>query len=165
MVSENIEKAEQSITDFDHDNIPWAGGKTLYSWWQETRADRPYPNRKDFFPAAAAKLLPAIQLIDVGGPDRLYSVRLAGTAITEILGFDPTGIPLDELPNTETVRTVYDWVVDNKKPLLRLNTPIRWGDKDFISFSVLILPLGPDAEDVSMLLMHFHFNKPHSAFS
>lgn len=146
-------------TDFGQQDIRWSGGRELYGWWDSTREGKPFPARRDFSPFALTSLLPAIQLIDVGGEKRPYSVRLIGTAVTEMLGFDPTGKPLDELPGTAPVRKAYDWVVDNQKPIMRLNMPIKWGDKDFMSCSALVLPLGPEGQDVNMLLLHFHFGK------
>ena len=72
-------------------DITWKDGQIIYKWWCDARADRPYPARRDFSPAKMVGLLPAIQIIDVGGADRRYSVRVVGTKITETLGFDPTG--------------------------------------------------------------------------
>ncbi|MEX0298456.1 MAG: PAS domain-containing protein [Kordiimonas sp.] len=146
-------------TNFELQDIRWPGGRELYEWWDSTRVDKPFPARRDFSPFELTSLLPAIQLIDVGDEERHYSVRLIGTAITEMLGFDPTGKPLDELPGTATVRKAYDWVVDNQKPIMRLNMPIKWADKDFMTFSALVLPLGPEGQEVNMLLLHFHFGK------
>tara|TARA_R110002096_G_scaffold215734_1_gene403613 strand:- start:1572 stop:2063 length:492 start_codon:yes stop_codon:yes gene_type:complete len=147
------------VTDFTLQDIPWPGGREMFKWWDQARQKRLFPTRKDFSPLAVIPLLPAIQLIDVGGIKRPYSVRLIGTRITEIIGFDPTGKELDDLPSTELVRTVYDWVVDNKKPVMRLNMPIRWGAKEFMVCSVLILPLGAGGDEVTMLMLHFHFGE------
>ncbi len=154
-----VDTSNTLATDFARRDIRWPGGRELYDWWDETREDKAFPARRDFSPFALASLLPAVQLIDVGGNKRHYSVRLIGTAVTEILGFDPTGKALDELPGTALVRKAYDWVVDNQKPLMRLNMPIKWGDKNFMSCSALVLPLGPEGQEVNMLLLHFHFGK------
>lgn len=145
------------VTDFDVQDVRWPGGRELFTWWDKTKGERAFPARRDFSPLAVTPLLPTIQLIDVGDEQRVYSVRLVGTRITEIIGFDPTGKPLDDLPNTAAVRKAYDWVVDNQKPLMRLNMPVKWGNKDFMACSALILPLGPTGGSVNMLLLHFHF--------
>lgn len=151
--------SENSVTDFSLRDISWPGGQEIYAWWQKAREDRPFPARRDFSPLKIPALLPAIQLIDVGDDERHYSVRLIGTQITEIIGFDPTGKALDELPNTAHVRKAYDWVVDNQKPIMRLNMPVKWGRKEFLSCSALVLPLGPTGGNVNVLLLHFHFGK------
>lgn len=138
-------------------DIHWKDGKMLYDWWEDARGERPFPARREFSPSGMVGLLPSLQLIDVGGADRTYSVRLVGTKVTETLGFDPTGKKLDEIPNTAQVRLLYDWVVENKKPVLRKNVPITWANKDYKTFSTLVLPLGNEAEGVNMILLHFNF--------
>lgn len=145
--------------DFTIADIHWSKGKELFSWWNTAREDRAFPNRSAFSPIQAPSLLSTMQLIDVGGKARSYTARLVGTGIAEVLGFDPTGKALNELPNTEKVRIAYDWVVDNRKPILRKDVPVKWGEKDFMVFSALIVPLGHKDDAVSMLMLHFNFGK------
>lgn len=159
MDSNDINNDSEVLTSFDVDDIGWSDGQTLYNWWNSARKNRPFPARRDFSPANMTPLLPTIQLIDVGDETRHYSVRLVGTKITEVLGFDPTGTALDDIPNTAKVRTLYDWVVDNQKPAMKTNLPITWADKEYRTFSTIILPLGPEGQEVSMLLMHFYFGE------
>lgn len=159
MTPETPSYPDSLVKDFTAQDIHWPGGKKIFGWWNEARKERLFPARRDFSPLAVTSLLPAVQLVDVGGDKRPYSARLIGTRLTETIGFDPTGKNLDDLPGTAPVRVVYDWVVDNQKPVLRLNMPIRWGDKDFMVCSTLIVPLGPSGEEVTMLLLHFHFGK------
>lgn len=157
MKSDKAPNIDQVIKEFEKNDIGWKGGQAIFDWWHEARGDRPFPSRSDFSPTKMPSLLANIQLIDVGDEERHYSVRLAGTAITETLGFDPTGVALKDIPKTENVRMAYDWVVDNKKPIMRVNLPISWVDKDYKTLSALVLPLGKTEEAVNMLLLHFHF--------
>ncbi|MBV1900033.1 MAG: hypothetical protein KUG56_00005, partial [Kordiimonadaceae bacterium] len=61
--------------------------------------------------------------------------------------------------NTQHVRAVYDWIVSHKKPVLRLNLQIKLAYNEFQTCSIIILPLGPEGEQVRMFLLNFHFGK------
>jgi len=142
---------------FAEKDIPWAGGRALFAWWNEARGTRAFPNRRDFSPLVMVPFLPAIIMHDVGGSARTYSFRLVGTAITQVLGFDPTGKSLDEIPATANMRTRFDWVLENKEPYMCTDLPTRWAKKDYKKYSTLVLPLGPSDDEVTMLIANLTF--------
>ncbi|MBL4836158.1 MAG: PAS domain-containing protein [Kordiimonadaceae bacterium] len=148
-----------AIHGFGAGDVNWPGGREVFEWWNTARKDRHFPTRRDFKPASMKSILPSIQLTDVGDTPGNYSVRLVGTRITDALGYDPTGKNLNDLSNTQQVRAVYDWIVDHKKPVMRLNLPIKLAYNEFQTCSVIILPLGPEGEQVRMFLLNFHFGK------
>jgi len=159
MEPETDELPKNLVADFTEGDILWPGGRALYAWWDNARGERAFPKRQDFSPLTMVPFLPAIVLHDVGGNARTYTFRLVGTAVTEVLGFDPTGMGLDEIPSTATMRTRYDWVLEHKKPYMCTNLPTRWAKKDYKSYSTLVLPLGPSDDEVTMLIASLTFGK------
>jgi len=144
-------------TDLTENDIPWAGGKALFSWWNGARGTRKFPARRDFAPMDMPSFLPTVVLTDVGGRLPTYPIRLVGTGIVKVMGYDPTGLMLGNLPATDTLRARYDWVLENKKPYMCINLPCKWAQKDFIKYSTLVLPLGPDDSEVTMLIASLVF--------
>jgi hypothetical protein len=145
------------ICDFGVDDIPWAGGKALFSWWNEARGANDFPARSDFSPLVMTPFLPTIMMHDVGGDARTYDLRLVGTAITDVLGYDPTGKKLDDLPATNLMRARFDWVLEKRKPYMCLGIPTRWANKDYKSYNTLVLPLGPAGGEVNILIANLSF--------
>ncbi len=146
---------------FSLDDIPWEGGRILYRWWNEARGGRAFPSRADFDPAILKGHLATVVLHDVehdrDPPD--FRIRLIGTEIVSFAGFDPTGRPLDALPNTAPIRARYSWLVRTKRPYLCLDLPLSWVSKEFISYSTLAVPLGRSDEHVDMLMSHLDFRR------
>jgi hypothetical protein len=65
----------------------------LYELWLTKRRTRLMPSRSEFDPAEFRKLLPTIQLYDVGRVEGTYKVRLVGSALVELAGRNNTGKP------------------------------------------------------------------------
>lgn len=149
------------ISPFRAADIPWEGGRRLYRWWRAARNGRPFPSRADFTPRLMAPFLSTMVLHNVepgAHPD--YRLRLAGTEFHRWLGRDPTGLALDDLPNTAPLRARYDWIREHRIPYLCLNLPLDWSEKPFMTYSTLVLPLGEDPGRVDMLIANLHFHAP-----
>jgi len=146
------------ISDFSENDIPWKGGQKLFEWWNTARGKRQFPNRHDFSPTEMVPILSSIVLLDVIPEAPTYRFRLVGTLVTDVLGFDPTGKLLEEVPSTENLRERYDWIHQNKKPYLCTNIPTRWARKDFKAYSTLVLPLGPTDDEVTMIMGSLTFS-------
>ena len=157
MVSGSNIQPPNVVVSFDVNDIGWATGRALYTWWGEARGERKFPARRDFKPATVKNSLPNILLIDISESQADYSIRLIGTRATEVIGFDPTGKALEYVPNTQQLIKSCDWIVKNKKPILRTNLSLPWSNNELHTCSVLMLPLGPEGEQVRMLLLHYHF--------
>jgi len=145
------------IVDFTEKEIPWSGGRALFAWWNTARGQHKFPARDDFDPMKMARFLSTVVLHDVGGSARTYAFRLVGTSITELMGSDPTGKVLDDIAATDTLRSRYDWVLENKKPYMCLDLPIGWANKEYKTYSTLVLPLGETDGEVNMLIANLTF--------
>jgi hypothetical protein len=66
---------------------------TVAYWHSLHLRGRP-PYRADIDPAAMRALLPCVALLDDAGPEGAARWRLAGTAVVDLLGCEPTGRPL-----------------------------------------------------------------------
>lgn len=69
--------------------------QSLYAYWASKRKGDAIPSRADISPIEIPNLLPFIYLLeDVDGQ---FRYRLAGAAIVEAYGFNPTGKSLDQV--------------------------------------------------------------------
>ena len=65
--------------------------RQLYDYWRACAGDRALPARHDILPEDIAQLLPNVSLMEVDGEIESLKIRLAGTEIRDIYGFEPTG--------------------------------------------------------------------------
>ena len=93
--------------------------RELYDYWRRCASGRRAPARGDLDPSAFRSLLPYISLIDVAcGLDDAV-VRLAGTRIRDIYGFEPTGRSLGEFEwgdKADYWHAVYRRVIRKRAP-------------------------------------------------
>ena len=75
--------------------------KPLCEFWEEVRGDRLLPDATDIDPAQIAYILKDIAILDVID-EMTIRYRLAGTAIAERMGSDPTGGNLIEMTAPDT---------------------------------------------------------------
>jgi hypothetical protein len=71
--------------------------RQLFDYWVSLHAGSSMPCRSDLRPAAIARLLPSVTLIDIEKPVAKSRIRLAGTRIVEHYHAEITGRTLDEL--------------------------------------------------------------------
>lgn len=144
---------EAIISPVSTEMIPWTGGRKLFAWWNAARGTRKFPARRDFSPLTMGSDLATMVLHDIGPEDAPdFRLRLVGTEIVRSMKADPTGLPLAALPGTAPLAVRYRWVMRTRQPYLCLDQPLAWADKDFLSYSTLVLPLGPTDDRVEMLI-------------
>jgi len=152
--------AKELITDFSECNVSWPGGKALYAWWDEARAARKFPAREAFSPLVMPSYLSTIILYGIADGAQKYSVQLAGSAIADLMGYDPTGVLIGDLPGTENQCARFDWLVEKKAPYMCADIPAVWANKGFRTYSTLVMPLGPDDKNVTMMIASVYFARP-----
>lgn len=128
--------------------------RDLYDYWCRCAGTRRLPARDDIDPSAFRDLLPFVCLIDIDyGLDNAV-VRLAGTRIRDIYGFEITGKTLGEFEwgdKADYWQAVYDRVIRKRAPLQgAVKGPIV--DRDHITLFWLRLPLSDDGECVNKIL-------------
>ena len=140
------------IRDFAMQDIPWPGGRRLFEWWLTARGERRFPTREDFTPSLMGRYLSSMVLHDVEPDTPVFRIRLIGTQIVDMVGRDPTGWRAGDLPNSGPMQARYRWAVTERAPYMCHDLPIGWASKTYLSYSTLVLPLGPDDETVNMLI-------------
>ncbi len=144
--------------DFDEGCIPWDGGRRTYALWTSKLKDEQLPGRRDFTPKElSAPVLPTIMLADVLSHPTSFTVRLAGTGIVQVMGYDPTGRDVASLRGGEELQARFTALLDAAQPYLALDRPMPWRHQEHPTYHVLALPLASDGENIDMLMLNLHF--------
>jgi hypothetical protein len=131
----------------------FAAMATLYRYWLDCRRGRRFPARADLDPLQMRGVLGNISLTEIHRDPLRFRLRLVGTNQVTRLGFDPTGMWLDEMPTPEYSHLLVGRVrhlLERQDVLLVRNSQLmddRWYD-----YETLWLPLASDGETIDMLL-------------
>ncbi|HTH98602.1 MAG TPA: PAS domain-containing protein [Stellaceae bacterium] len=135
-------------TDFDTETM-----RGIWRLFQAKRQGRALLGRQDIDPAEFVALLPRVALFDVHYDPLRFRMRLAGTNWRRDLGFEPTGMWLDDWPHEGQRRlligSLAQVVTSARASLSRRRTVI---DDITLHYEALILPLAADGRVVDMLL-------------
>lgn len=133
----------------------------LYQLWQTKRGGRLMPSRSDFDPSEFRKLLPTIQLYDVGRVEGTYKVRLVGSALVELAGRNNTGKPPGYgLPESDarSIVEILNVVVRRRAPLFGRGH-VHWiSGKGYRKYEGCVLPLSDDDTSVNIILCALKFD-------
>lgn len=138
-----------------------------YLTWDRLRGSRPMPSRKEFSPAALARHLALIGLIDVIDGGRDYRFRVLGSRVDNIMQGRFTGSLVSDYPHAESRRHVHKlYTLVTTSGLPHLSTG-RLGQLklEYIRYASLVLPLANEDGQVIQLLVANHFEtvvKGHS---
>jgi hypothetical protein len=133
----------------------------LRDLWKARAVGKIAPSRADFDARSLKPYLRHILIIErvFVGPDRWrYRTRLAGTALTEIIG-DHTGKFLEEQLPLELVprwSSVYDAVLDGAQPL-RLIADFELPQLSFLRGEALIAPLSDRSGRLTLMFGCIYF--------
>ncbi|MCR9221515.1 MAG: PAS domain-containing protein [Alphaproteobacteria bacterium] len=128
--------------------------RRLYDYWDQRRGGRRTPARADIDPLDLPELLANLWLIDVETEPMDFRIRLAGTAISRIVGRDITGARFRELflgPEGAAIFEEYCGVVARWTPHYTVHT-VHWANREHVRYRRLALPLSSDGARVDMLL-------------
>jgi hypothetical protein len=135
----------------------------LYRLWEMKRGARLMPSRCDFDPSEFRKLLPTIQLYDVGRTEGTYRVRLVGSALVELAGRNNTGKPPGYgLPEADarSIVEILNGVVRRRAPLFGRGH-VHWiSGKSYRKYEGCVLPLSDDGTSVNIILCALKFEPP-----
>ncbi|HEY4161968.1 MAG TPA: PAS domain-containing protein [Dongiaceae bacterium] len=126
----------------------------LLNYWDAKRAGRHYPNRADIDPLDLRFMLDRITLTEVHENPRRYRLRLVGTWWHRILGFESTGMWMEDLtqPNLHRITVeFYQAMIESKQPRFRKRDTIL--DDRLLQYEILLLPLSEDGENISMIVV------------
>jgi hypothetical protein len=130
------------------------GVRRLYLYWDEKRAGRRFPARRDIDPLELSFVLGWLVLLDVDYEPLRFRYRLFGSELAVRLGFDLTGSYADEHPRPELgdyVQATWTEVVTRRRPTHGFFDRVL--DNQKLRFEALRLPLSSDGEQIDMLLV------------
>ena len=128
--------------------------EALFGYWASLRRGPRLPSRADLDPGAFKRLLPAVSLIDVDRHGVEFRLRLAGTGLYDIYGFEITGRSFGEIYSLSAAdywRGELDKVVSEGRPAVGVHN-LAWRAASHLSLFWLRLPLASDGHRVDMIL-------------
>lgn len=147
------------IEDPSLNDIPFAPLRDVYDIWRGMMDTHGLAQRKHFTPQVLKDHLPFLVFVDHEADTGRFRVRLIGTSYTEAIGFETTGMYVDEMPNTEEMQTRYRWLVDTAKPYYAYLDQMTWAGQDYRHYAVIGCPLFDDAGRVNMILFRVTFER------
>lgn len=128
--------------------------KQAYAYWEGKRVGRKLPSRADIDPAEMKPFLAHTLLVDVSYDPISFTIRLAGTRLADIHGYELTGMNLEsvDLGNQRAqIISEYLMTVESGEPCYfthKYQTAIG----KLLNYERLLMPLSSDGESVDMLL-------------
>jgi len=137
-----------TVADFETEALQLAW-RTL----EAKRDGRAMLSRADIDPGELRQVLPNVGLIEVHGEPPRFRVRLAGTGWRTDLGFEPTGMWLEDWPHVTQRRLLTASciaVLEQRQALRTRRQSVIDGTTLF--YEAVIVPLSPDGGTITMLL-------------
>lgn len=138
-------------TEIDAPTLAITSG--LHDYWLKARADKSMPRLRDMRPMQLNELMPFVYIINVLDDGADFSIRFMGSAITQSIGADYTGVKLSDFPSHPSSwrAEIYRDVYARKEPII---TAVDLGDfeRDFTKTESILLPLANDAGDFAMII-------------
>jgi hypothetical protein len=86
-----LKMQDQTVTDFDNNQILHPGSRHLFRSWEMLRAERPCPAREDFDMASLKSVLADMVVIDRDYLRNSFKYRLAGSHVCDLFKQNLTG--------------------------------------------------------------------------
>jgi len=116
----------------------------FFAHWRSLAGERGPPLRGQFDPATVSGLLPYIVIVEVDRSHRPYRYRnrLVGTRLVEMLGFDPTGLTIEDFVAPEFLearRYAFNLACERGEPVFaERSVPLR--ERAFVKLYVGMFP-------------------------
>lgn len=130
----------------------------VFDYWQSRIRDGRPPARADIDPLEMPYVMGNLILVDVERDPWRFRYRLAGSRVTNRLGFDPTGKYLDEHPDPnhrQTIQAVYTEVASTGLP--KAYARDQYVDNRLRRYDVLVVPLSGEAGQITMIMTVMKF--------
>ena len=127
--------------------------RRLLDYWRRQRGARAFPRRADIDPLDLGFMLERIALTEVHEDPRRYRLRIVGSWWAALVGFESTGMWLDDWPTAGQQRLTeetYEMVIAGRAPLHAVRD--AWVDNRKLNYEILLLPLSEDDARISMIV-------------
>ena len=125
----------------------------LLEYWRVKRGARAFPKRADLDPLDLGFMLDRIALTEVHEDPRRYRLRLVGSWWAALVGFESTGMWLEDWPlanQRKLTAETYETLIAARRPLCAVRD--AWVDDRRLSYEILLLPLSEDDARISMIM-------------
>jgi hypothetical protein len=125
----------------------------LLEYWRRKRGTRTFPRRADLDPLDFGFMLDRVALTEVHEDPHRYRLRVVGSWWAALVGFESTGMWVDEWPlvnQRKLIADTYEAVIAGRRPLRAVRD--AWVDDKNLSYEILLLPLSEDGERISMIV-------------
>lgn len=132
--------------------------KAMLKHWISLKGKSDVPSQKLIDPHAYPKnCLPYISIIEIEEKTHKYKTRLAGSAICNAFGVNPTGLYISDLASKKSNAVErLDWCVNQRQHYLATDKFVRGGLKRR-QYTSLSLPYENDDGEISRILSAFIF--------
>ncbi len=135
-----------------HTRVPWAEGEAVKRWWFAARRSCGLPSAADIDIKQLKTVLPRLILHDVEPARPAFRIRLAGEEYAAMIGRQPKGLTLAELPAARSLRRRYMWAVRHRQPYYTRPLELTWAARPYRRYQALVMPLSTDGSRVDALL-------------
>ena len=127
----------------------------LLRHWEQSRGGRELPTRADLLPITLPRVLPWLVMLDVINGGAEFRFRLCGTAIADILGFEPRGETLSVLPEqlAERITVTGRYCIETRVPLRGVSSKSSMPGQEFQGTEICCLPVSNDGKTIDILVM------------
>lgn len=133
--------------------------RALYEYWQEKRGARPYPAWPDIHLVDLWRIASCIGVKDVidGGAEFLN--RYWGSEMTAMSGVEGSGKTTTEIygDRREAAFVNYRETVETGEPMVAYRRLTFIDDREYVTYEVVHLPLGPEGGPVTQIISAFDF--------
>jgi hypothetical protein len=129
--------------------------RELYGYWRGKRDARRMPSRRQIDPAEIPRLLPHLVISECVDDGRRFRYRLAGTAVAEAIGFDPTGRYVEDIASgdyRDYINGLHRSVCIERVPIFAASPFMLAGRRRNYFARRLALPLSEDDVTVNQIL-------------
>lgn len=123
-------------------------------YWEQKKGDREFPQRSDIKPAEIVRLLPWINMYDVLDGGEEFSVRVVGTALTEVIGEEMRGKTVSGLSAllVDRVMRTLRAVLETRVPVHAASRSTAIPGQEFQGAEVCAVPLSTNGTDIDIIM-------------
>ena len=125
----------------------------LLGYWRDRCGARDFPRRADIDPVDFAFMLNRVALTEIHEDPRRYRLRIVGSWWARLVGFESTGMWLDDWPHANQRQLSiesYERMIAARHPLCSHRD--AWVDDRKLRYEILHLPLSEDGQRISMIM-------------
>jgi hypothetical protein len=131
--------------------------RRLLAYWHERCGERAFPRRADVDPVDLRFMLDRVALTEVhdasGDAPRRYRLRVVGSYWYRLLGFEATGIWMQDWPRANQRKLTEDFyaaLIEGRRPRFAERDAIV--DDQLLHYEIMLLPLSEDGSRISMIM-------------